>query len=169
MRHLTALEIQQLSDAETGSREIREHFSHCGVCQQRAVQAQRIERALGQLERIEPSVDLSERIMAALPQEARQSNGAWSPWLGVTTLFAALLGFALAYQTAFTLRANGAFELVSYYTTQPEIVTTYPNQAWEALASAIPWLTAAVSIVMLAVALVLTYRWTARSSTRVIG
>jgi hypothetical protein len=122
-----------------------------------------------QLERAEPAADLSSRIVASLPHEAKHPNGVVSPWLGVITLLAAMLGFALAYQTAFTLRANGAFELVSYYTAQPEIVTTYPNQAWFAFASAVPWMTAAISILLLSVALVLTYRWTARSTARAAG
>lgn len=165
--HLTPLELEALSDHDTTARAAREHFLHCTVCQQRAAEGQRLERALEQMTRVEPAGDLAERIIATLPRQAREPNA--NPWLGAATLIAAMVGFALAYQTAFTLRANGAFELVSYYTTQPEIVTTYPNQAWSTLAAAVPWMTLAVSLVMLAVALILTYRWTARGSLRAAG
>ena len=146
-----------------------EHFSQCEICQRRAADARRVEDVLGQIARVEPAADLSARIIATLPRRAQQSNPSVNPWLGVATLLAAMIGFALAYQTAFTLRANGTFELVSYYTTQPEIVTTYPGEAWGALAASIPWMTLAISMVILAVALVLTYRWTARNPARVMG
>lgn len=165
--HLTPLELEGLSDHDKPSHAALEHFLRCAVCQQRAAGAQRIERALEQLPRAEPAADLAERILATLPRQAREPIA--NPWLGPATLIAAMVGFALAYQTAFTLRANGAFELVSYYTMQPEIVTTYPNQAWSTLAAAVPWVTLAVSLVMLALALVLTYRWTSRSNMRVTG
>ncbi len=126
---------------------------------------ERIERVLREMERVEPANDLSARIIATLPRQAGASN----PFLGVATLLAALIGFALAYQTAFTLRANGAFELVSYYTAQPEIVTTYPSEAWSALAAVIPWMTVTIALAMLVVALVLTYRWTSHTLTRATG
>ena len=132
--------------------------------QNKPTTSDRIDRALQELERVEPAPDLSRRIIVALPRET-QAN----PWLGVTTLLAALLGFALVYQTAFTLRANGAFELLSYYTSQPEIVTTYPGEAWTALASVIPWMTVIICIVTLALALLLMYRWSGRSGARVLG
>jgi hypothetical protein len=123
---------------------------------------ERIERAFAEIGRVQTPPELPGRIIAALPRQARGPNA--SPWIGVATLIAAMIGFALAYQTAFTLRSNGAFELVSYYTTQPEIVTTYPNQAWATLAEAVPWMTLAISLVMLTIALILTYRWTARGT-----
>lgn len=166
MRHLTPIEIDALNSGEAVARELREHFSNCNVCQQRVARVERMERVLHGMGRAEPAPDLSSRIIATLPKHARGPNT--NGWLGAATVLAALLGFGLAYQTAFTLRANGAFELVSYYTAQPEIVTTYPNEAWSALAAAVPWVTVAISVLMLAVALVLTYRWTARS-TRVMG
>lgn len=162
--HLTPPELDALSEQDMAA---RGHFLQCALCQQRAAEGQRLERALEQMTRVEPAEDLAERIIATLPRQARETGA--NPWLGVATLIAAMIGFALAYQTAFTLRANGAFELVTYYTTQPEIVTTYPNQAWSTLAAAVPWMTLAVSLVMLALALVLTYRWTARSSVRATG
>lgn len=166
MRHLNPLEIDELNNGEAVTRDTREHFANCNICQQRVAQAERMERVLNGLGRAEPAADLSARIIATLPQQARgpQTNG----WLGAATVLAALLGFGMAYQTALTLGTNGAFELVSYYTAQPEIVTTYPNEAWGALAAAVPWVTVAISLVMLAVALVLTYRWTGRSA-RVMG
>jgi hypothetical protein len=123
---------------------------------------ERIERALEQLKRVEPAPDLSARIIASLPPRARGTSV--NAWLSIATLLAALVGFVLAYQTAFSLRANGAFELVAYYTAQPEIVTMYPDQAWSALAAAIPWMTAAVSVLMFAVTLGLTIRWTSRAA-----
>jgi hypothetical protein len=165
--HLTPLELEQLSDSDNSNRAAREHFLRCAVCQQRAAEGQRLERALEQMTRAEPANDLAERIIATLPRRAR--SGTANPWLGPATLLAAMLGFALAYQTAFTLRANGAFELLSYYTLQPEIVTTYPNQAWGALAAAVPWMTLAASLVMLAIALVLTYRWASRGGMRAVS
>lgn len=160
MRHLTSLEIETLNGNESLPAAVREHFAQCEACRARAADAQNLERALSQMTRAEPAADLSARIIAALPRQARQepTNG----WLGAATLIAALIGFALAYQSAFLLRANGVFELVSYYTTQPEIVTMYPNEALGALAVAIPWMTVAISLVMLAVALGLTFRWTGR-------
>jgi len=169
MRHLTQIEIEQLNGNESVARQAREHFAECEICQQRAADAMRMEEALAHLARAEPAADLSARIIATLPRRAQQSNSPVNPWLGVATLLAAMIGFALAYQTAFTLRANGAFELVSYYTTQPEIVTTYPGEAWGALAASVPWMTLAISTVILAVALILTYRWTARNPARVMG
>lgn len=132
--------------------------------QNKPTTSDRIERALHELERVEPAPDLSRRILAALPREAQPN-----PWLGVTTLLAALIGFALVYQTAFTLRANGAFELLSYYTSQPEIVTTYPGEAWTALSSVVPWMTVTISIATLALALFLMYRWSGRNGARVLG
>lgn len=160
MRHLTTLEIETLNGNESIPAALREHFAQCGACQARAADAQRFERALSQMARAEPAEDLSARIIAALPRQA--SHARTNGWLGAATLIAALIGFALAYQTAFMLRANGVFDLVTYYTTQPEIVTMYPNEALGALAVAIPWMTVTFSLVMLAVALALTFRWTGR-------
>ena len=128
---------------------------------------ERIERALQEIGRTEPAGDLSARIIANLPHDAHTWNA--KAGLGVVTLLAALIGFALAYQTAFTLRANGAFDLVSYYTTQPEIVMMYPSEAWRALAAAIPWMSMGISMVMLAVAFWLTARLTARPAARAAG
>lgn len=130
---------------------------------------ERIEEALREIERVTPGTDLATRIIAALPNEAKNRNAAMPPWLAVSMLLAAMIGFASAYQTAFTLRANGAFDLVSYYTAQPEIVTMYPSQAWGALAAAIPWMTVLLSLMMLVVAFVLTYRWTSGIRARVSG
>lgn len=130
---------------------------------------ERIENALREIERVKPTADLSARIIAALPNEAKHPNAALQPWLVVSMLLAAMIGFASAYQTAFTLRANGAFDLVSYYTAQPEIVTMYPSQAWGALAAAIPWMTVLLSLMMLVVAFVLTYRWTSGIRARASG
>lgn len=166
MRHLTSNEIDELNQDARITRELREHFMRCETCQRRVAQAQRYERVLSGLERVEPAGELAAQIIARLPQQARVvSNNAW---LGVATLIAAMIGLALAYQTAFLLRANGAFDLVSYYTAQPEIVTMYPNQALGTLAAAVPWLTVAISLVMLAVTFLLTVRWTSRS-VRVMG
>lgn len=163
MRHLTQDEIEALGESASVTQEVREHFAHCEPCQQHVADVQRVERALTQLARVEPAGDLAARIIAALPRAARQ-NAMVNPWLGVTTLIAAMLGFALAFETAVTLRTNGAFELVSYYTMQPEIVTTYPNEAWSTLAAAIPWMTVAISLAMLAIALLLTVRWTSQTT-----
>jgi hypothetical protein len=166
MRHLTPNEIDELNSDSRIARELREHFKQCETCQGRVAQAQRFERVLSGLERAEPAGDLSAQIIARLPREARSTST--NAWLGVATLIAAMIGLALAYQTAFLLWANGAFDLVSYYTAQPEIVTMYPNQALGTLAAAIPWLTVAISLVMLAVTFLLTVRWTSRS-VRVVG
>ncbi len=135
--------------------------------ERRKMDDERIERALQDIGRAEPANDLSARIIANLPRAAQTPNV--NVGLGVVTLLAALLGFALAYQSAFTLRANGAFDLVSYYTTQPEIVTMYPSEAWRALAAAIPWMSMGISMVMLAVAFWLTARLTARPAARAAG
>ncbi len=129
---------------------------------------ERIERALYELGRVEPAPDLSARILTTLPPQARRARVPAPAWLGAATLLAAMLGFALAYRTAFILRANGAFDLVAYYTAQPEIVTLYPNEAWNALAAAIPWATVVTAALMLTLALALTYRWTGRAA-RVVG
>lgn len=165
MRHLTRDEIEAFSESASLTRDLREHFAHCEQCHQRVADAQRVERALTQLVRVEPAADLAARIIAALPRAARQ-NAVVNPWLGVVTLFAAMVGFALAFETAGTLRTNGAFELVSYYTMQPEIVTTYPNEALSALAGAVPWMTVALGVAMLAIALLLTVRWTNQTTGR---
>ena len=130
---------------------------------------ERMERALQEIGRAQPARDLSARIIATLPRDAREPNAQTNKWFGIATLLAALLGFALAYQTAFTLRANGAFELVYNYTTQPEIVTLYPSEAWGALAAAIPWLNVGVSVVMMFVAIWLFSRWNMRAPMRAAG
>lgn len=129
--------------------------------------SERMEQALRELEPAKPARDLAQRIIATLPRSARQAPA--NPWLGVSTLFTALLGFALAYQTAFILRANGVFELLSYYTAQPEIVTTYPAEAWTALSAVIPWVTVTVSVVTVALALWLMYRWSGRGVAQMTG
>lgn len=121
---------------------------------------ERIERALRELAPAAPPPDLSARIIAQLPRThgARGAN----PLLGAASLGAALLGVALAYKTAFDLSANGALELLSFYTAQPAIVTTYPGEALGALAQAIPWLTVLLGAGVLFVAAYLIHRVTAR-------
>lgn len=128
---------------------------------------ERVERALRELQGAQPASDLSARIVASLPTQSVSTNA--HPLLGAATLGAALLGLALAYQTAFTLRVNGAFELVAYYTAQPEIVVMYPDQAWSALAAAIPWLTMLFGFVVLGMALLLAVRWTGAARVRGVG
>jgi len=122
---------------------------------------ERIERALRELAPAAPAPDLSARIIAQLPRTnaAQPAN----PLLGAAALLAALLGVALAFKTAFDLSANGAFELLAYYTAQPAIVTTYPGEALGALAQAIPWLTVLFGAGVLFVAAYLIYRVTARA------
>ncbi|MBI4672154.1 MAG: hypothetical protein HY741_10870 [Chloroflexi bacterium] len=122
---------------------------------------ERIERALQELD-IAPAPDLAARIIARLPP-SRAAN----PLLGAATMLAALLGVALAYQTAFDLHTNGAFELLSYYTAQPAIVTTYPGEALGALAQAIPWLTVLLGASVLGIALYLVQRLTANARVAV--
>lgn len=119
---------------------------------------ERLEHALRAVPHAQPASDLSARIIAQLPQNHAAAH---ARWLGALTLSAALLGIALAYQTAFDLSTRGAFELVAYYTAQPAIVATYPREAFDALAQAIPWLTALTSACMLGIALILVYRLTA--------
>ena len=116
---------------------------------------ERIEQALREIPRAAPATDLSARIVAQLPQTRAPTRQ-----LRVITFVVALLGVLLAYRTAFDLYTNGAFELLAYYTAQPAIVTTYPRQAFGALAQAIPWLMIAASTGMLASALYLVFRIT---------
>ncbi len=116
---------------------------------------ERIEQALREIPRAAPAADLSARIVAQLPQTRAPTRQ-----LRVITFVVALLGVLLAYRTAFDLYTNGAFELLAYYTAQPAIVTTYPRQAFGALAQAIPWLMIAASTGMLASALYLVFRIT---------
>jgi hypothetical protein len=121
---------------------------------------QRIADALRDMPRVAPAPDLSTRIIASLPSHAAPLP---SRGLGAATALVALLGLALAYQTAFDLHSNGALDLLSYYATQPAIVTTYPYEAFDALAQAIPWLTVLLTGGVLCVAFVLVYRWTANA------
>ena len=116
---------------------------------------ERLEQALRDVPRAAPAPDLSARIMAQLPQTHAPTRQ-----LRVITLIVALLGLVLAYRTAFDLHTNGAFELLTYYTNQPAIVTTYPRQAFGALAQAIPWLMVLASTAMWASALYLVFRMT---------
>lgn len=121
----------------------------------RGTNDKRFKDALHAVPRAQPPVDLPARIIAQLPQKhaALQAR-----WLGAVTAGAALLGLALAYQTAFDLYTRGAFDLVAYYTAQPAIVATYPREAFGALAQAIPWLTVGLSAGVLGIALILVYR-----------
>lgn len=120
---------------------------------------ERLEDALRAVPRAMPPGDLSARIIAQLPQ---QRAAAHARWLGALTCGAALLGIALAYQTAFDMSMRGAFDLLAYYTAQPAIVATYPREAFDALAQAIPWLTLLLSASVLGAALILVYRLTAQ-------
>ena len=117
----------------------------------------RIERALSTVGREEPATDLSNRIIAKLPQAAQQ-HALPPAWLGIVTLGVALMSFALVYQTAFLLKANGAFDLLATYSSQPQIVTTYPSAALDALTAAVPWATATASVVALLCACFLVFR-----------
>ncbi|HZQ09413.1 MAG TPA: hypothetical protein VFD70_22735 [Anaerolineae bacterium] len=167
MRHLTQSEIESWVENANVSRAAREHVAICGQCQQHVAQAQRIEAALFSIARAEPASDLSARIIAQLPRAASHPMSHRNPWLGTAMLIAALIGLLLAYQTVLDLSTNGAFELVSYYTAQPEIVTMYPNEAIGTLSAAVPWATVAGVLVVMALALLLMIRWTSDASTQV--
>ncbi len=159
-RHLSQADIEEVMQDNKLMQIAREHLAMCESCARRVEQAQRVEQSLKRLTRVEPAPDLSARIISKLPRAASQPMAYPSRWLGAAALVSALLGLVLAYQTAFDLRVNGAFELVSYYTAQPEIVTTYPSEAFGALSSAIPWATLVLSFLVLAVALFLVMRAT---------
>lgn len=159
-RHLSQSDIEALNSDAKLMQIASEHLEACEQCAQRVAAAQRVEAALQRLSRIEPAPDLSARIIARLPRTAVEPMRTRSPWLGAAAFLSALLGLVLAYQTAFDLRMNGVFELVSYYTSQPAIVTTYPNEAFGALWSAIPWATLVLSFAVLAMALLLVMRAT---------
>ena len=120
---------------------------------------ERLENALRSLPRAKPARDLSARIIATLPQNHAAVH---ARWLGALTFGAAVVGIALAYQTAFDMSMRGAFDLLAYYTAQPAIVATYPREAFGALAQAIPWLTAVMSAGAMGIALILVYRLTAQ-------
>lgn len=159
-RHLSQVDIEALSGDAKLRQMARQHLSVCEQCARRVAEAERVEAALTRLSRMEPAPDLSARIIARLPRAASRPALQHSPGLRAAALVAALVGLGLAYQTAFDLRMNGVFELVSYYTSQPEIVTTYPNEALGALWSAIPWATLVLSFAVLAAALFLVMRAT---------
>jgi hypothetical protein len=158
MSHLSANDIELLLEDGDGMPAALAHLAVCTDCAERWAQAQKLERGLYALSRIEPAIDLPDRIISSLPMGRAHTLGA-GPWLGTATLIAALLGFSLALKTAIDLRTNGAFELVSYYTSQPEIVTTYPDQAWGAFSSAVPWISVTLSLSLLAATLFLMYYW----------
>ncbi len=120
---------------------------------------ERLERALEGLGRAQPPPDLSARIIARLPQTA-PAPARLPGWLGPCTLLAALLSLAFAFKTALELRSNGVFELISVYSSQPQIVINYPGAAFDVLTSAIPWATVGASVLALGLVSVLVYRVT---------
>jgi anti-sigma factor RsiW len=160
MRHLTPIEIGDWAENASATSEARAHLTTCHSCQARILRAQRMERALQGLGRAEPAADLSARIIAQLAHRSRANAPVW---LGLLTLAVALLSFGLAYQTAFDLQTNGAFELVAVYSSQPQILTTYPGAAWDAFVSAIPWATLVAAGAALCAAMVLVYRFAGRN------
>lgn len=156
MRHLTSSEIEELvedgarrdgSPTRPYARESRDHLATCAQCRERVANAQRIERALARLPRATPAPDLSTRILTALPAQA--SDPATTRRLrlnGLAVAITAWLGLVFVYRTAFDLQSNGALELLSIYTSQPDIVATYPWEALTALFESLPWMTMALTL-----------------------
>lgn len=155
MKHLSRAEIQAYAENAAWARGAQEHLAECADCARQSAGARQLERALAGLERVEPQGDLTARILARLPQDAPLTLPVW---LAPLTVLVALASSALAFRTAFDLRANGAFDLLATYTSQPQIVTAYPSAAWDALTAAIPWATLTASVIALGVALALVYR-----------
>ena len=155
MSHLSSGQIEAAAAGQLvpGS---REHYSRCELCQSRAERASRIEGALAQLPRDSASPTLAARIIAALPATApRRVPKRPSLRLGLAFAVAAALMLALVYQTAVDLSANGAFDLLSMYTSMPQIVTNYPTEALATLVDAVPWLQLLITFGALLVAVVL--------------
>jgi hypothetical protein len=153
MLHLSPDEIEALVDRLDIPAEQRAHLADCALCRQRVASMERIERALAGIKRDEPAPDLPQRIITQMPRHPPAPR-----WLVPVTVGGALVSFILAYQTAFDLRANGVFDLLAVYSSQPQIVVTYPAVALGALTTAVPWVTLGASLVALALVLILVYQ-----------
>lgn len=161
MKHFTDLQIQELASADAPSAALgyAPHLAECDLCRTRVEQARRMERALGTLPRLHPPYDLSQRIIASLPASGASPTAgvvAKHAWVvGVASFIAALLALAFVYQIAFDLQSNGALDLLSMYTSQPAIVTTYPGEALGTLLNLVPWLTLGMTLGIVLIAGVL--------------
>lgn len=161
MKHFSDLQIQELASADETSAELSyvPHLAECELCRRRLERARHMERALGRLPRLHPPYDLPQRIIASLPASGVSPSvamGAKQAWVvGVASFIAALLALVFVYQTAFDFQSNGALDLLSMYTSQPAIVTTYPGEALGTLLNLVPWLTLCATLAVFLVAGVL--------------
>jgi hypothetical protein len=140
--HLSPEEIESAVENVTLPAALDAHLAACPTCVARVEQARRVESALGRIARGSPPVDLASRIVRQLPAERFYPASASGErrHKGIAVLFA-LVSLALVYQTAFDLQVNGVLDLLSVYSSQPDILATYPAPALGALIGAVPWLT----------------------------
>lgn len=157
MTHLSQDEITALAEGVAPTSGERAHLNRCTRCAARLAQAQRLEESLAMLGRAPHATDLTARILAQLPADAQIAP--WRPtWPVAAAAAAAVIATALAFQTALDLRAGGVFDLMAVYSTQPEIVSMYPDAALGALSAVVPWASLLASLLALVAALALAYR-----------
>lgn len=153
MKHLSDNEIQDLLEQSAESATAPTHLDECPDCAARLARAERMETWLNGMRRAQPAHDLSARILAQLPTHAAPPI-----WLALGTLLAAAFSLLFVFQTAFDMRANGAFDLIATFSAQPQIITDYPGAAMDAFTSTLPWAALAGSLLALSLVMVLLYR-----------
>ncbi len=158
MSHLT---FDQIEDYVEGvSPQLDAHIASCPRCRRELATMGRLTRALSHLERVTPSPSFSAELDRALAQSAVQPQPASRPdpsfaWTGLATFLASVLLLAFSYQTLVALQEGGTVDFVSRYFSRPDLVSTYPSEAFGALLESLPIVELAWTGVILLIAIVL--------------
>lgn len=162
--HLSDRELDQYveKDIDDHARaQLEQHLNQCAQCRDLLDREQRLIAALRELPHEESPRDLVARIGTAAQVRLSQDRlkRARMPFITIATFFSLLLLFWFGFQMVFAFIDNGTFEMLSVFSGQPELFSTFFTDALWALLEGLPLGEIALTLFALFTVIVLAEQW----------
>ena len=163
-KHLSDDELDHYVEKELDDRaraQIEEHLETCAQCRGLLDREQRLSAALRELPREQGPSELAVRIGNAAQARVLQERlkRARMPFITVATFFSLLLLFWFGFQMVIAFIDNGTFEILSVFSGQPDLFSTFFTDAMWALLEALPLGEIVLTLFALFTVIVLAEQW----------
>lgn len=163
-QHLSDHDLDHYVEKELDDRalsQIEEHLGTCVQCRALMDREQRLSAALRELPREQSPRDLAMRIGNAAQARVLQERlkRARMPFITVATFFSLLLLFWFGFQMVIAFIDNGTFEILSVFSGQPDLFSTFFTDALWALLEALPLGEIVLTLFALFTVIVLAEQW----------
>jgi predicted anti-sigma-YlaC factor YlaD len=163
-QHLSDRQLDQYGEKDLDERartQLEHHLENCVQCRSLVDREHRLIAVLRELPREELPRDLVVRIgnaaQARLSQE--RLKRARMPFITVATFFSLLLLFWFGFQMVIAFVDNGTFEILSVFSGQPDLFSTFFTDALWALLEALPLGEIVLTLFALFTVIVLAEQW----------